>query len=468
MDKVPPNNHFEANFTLETGDNQLMFVLVVDKNRKPLNPCHPARARKFLKEGKAVVLRRYPFTIMLKNVEEDCDNQQEYRLKLDPGSRTTGISILKDNTIIWAAELNHRGYSIKQSLESRRALRRGRRNRHTRYRKPRFNNRNRADGWLAPSLQHRVDTTLTWVNRLRRFCPITAISMELVNFDTQLIQNPEISGIEYQQGELAGYEVRQYLLTKWGRQCVYCGIEGVSLQVEHIHPKSKGGSNRVSNLTLSCVKCNQRKGNKPIEQFLSRKPDLLKKVLSLGKCPLKDAAAVNSTRWTLYRALSETGLPVETGTGGRTKFNRTRQELPKTHWLDAACVGQSTPDKLQVLIDKPLIITATGHGTRKVCRTDKYGFPVRYVPRSKFVHGFQTGDIVKAIVTKGKKIGTYMGRIAVRTTGSFNIATPNGLVQGISHKYCSRVQGKDGYQYTFSRKSCRTAVYVRGRIPPHT
>jgi 5-methylcytosine-specific restriction endonuclease McrA len=427
-----------------------MFVLVVDQNRKPLNPCHPARARKFLKSGRAVVLRRYPFTIMLKDVEKKPNSVcQEYRLKLDPGSRTTGISILKDDKIIWAAELNHRGYSIKQSLESRRALRRGRRNRHTRYRQPRFNNRKRPDGWLAPSLQHRVLTTLTWVNRLRRFCPIGSISMELVRFDTQLMQNPEISGTEYQQGELAGYETREYLLEKWGRLCAYCGKEGVPLEVEHIHPKSKGGSNRVSNLTLSCVQCNQNKGNKPIEEFLNRKPDLLGSVLSVAKRPLKDAAAVNSTRWALYRVCGETGLPIETGTGGRTKFNRIRQELPKTHWLDAACVGKSTPDKLRVLIDKPLIITAKGHGTRQMCRTDKFGFPIRYVPRNKFVKGFQTGDIVKAIVTKGKKIGAYIGRVAVRTTGSFNISAANGLVQGINHKYCSRVQGKDGYQYAF-------------------
>ncbi|WP_446364607.1 RRXRR domain-containing protein [Coleofasciculus sp. G3-WIS-01] len=126
-----------------------------------------------------------------------------------------------------------------------------------------------------------------------------------------------------------------------------------------------------------------------------------------------------------------------------------RQEFPKTHWLDAACVGKSTPDKLQVLIDKPLTITSTGHGTRQMCRTDKYGFPVRYVPRNKFVKGFQTGDIVKAIVTKGKKIGAYIGRVAVRTTGSFNVSTVNALVQGINHKYCSHVHGKDGYRYSF-------------------
>ncbi|NEP01094.1 MAG: HNH endonuclease, partial [Symploca sp. SIO2E9] len=293
----------------------------------------------------------------------------------------------------------------------------------------------------------RVLTIKTWVERLRRFCPISAISMELVRFDTQLMQNPEVSGVLYQQGELAGYEVREYLLQKWGRKCAYCDKEGVPLEVEHIQPRSKGGSDRVSNLTLACTKCNQKKGNKPVEQFLSRKPERLKRILAAAKRPLKDAAAVNSTRWALHRVFKETGLPVETGTGGRTKFNRTSQELPKTHWLDAACVGSSTPKRLKVLVAKPLAITATGHGTRQMCRTDKYGFPSRYVPRYKFVKGFQTGDIVKAIVTAGKKVGTYVGRVAVRSTGSFNISTANGLIQGISHKYCKHIHNKDGYYY---------------------
>jgi hypothetical protein len=94
-----------------------------------------------------------------------------------------------------------------------------------------------------------------------------------------------------------------------------------------------------------------------------------------------------------------------------------------------------------------LLIKATGHGTRQMCRTDKFGFPFRYVPRLKFVKGFQTGDIVRAIVTSGKKIGTYIGRVAVRTTGSFNVSTASGLIQGINHKYCSLIHRKDGYLY---------------------
>jgi hypothetical protein len=100
-----------------------------------------------------------------------------------------------------------------------------------------------------------------------------------------------------------------------------------------------------------------------------------------------------------------------------------------------------------MLTTQPLLIKANGHGTRQICRTDRFGFPSRYVPRFKFVKGFQTGDIVEAVVTFGKKIGTYRGRVAARSTGSFNISTAAGLIQGISHKYCTFIQKKDGYGY---------------------
>ena len=241
-----------------------------------------------------------------------------------------------------------------------------------------------------------------------------------MRFDLQQIENPEISGVEYQQGVLCGYEIREYLLNKWERTCAYCGVTNIPLQVEHIHPKAKGGSNRISNLCLACEKCNIKKGTQNIEQFLSKKPEVLKRILSQAKRPLKDATAVNSTRWALFNRLCMTGLPVSTGSGGLTKFNRTRLNLAKTHWLDAACVGNI--ESLKFLTNKPLLIKATGHGTRQMCRTNKFGFPSRYVPRFKFVKGFQTGDIVKAVVTSGKKIGTYVGRVAVRTSGSFNIS----------------------------------------------
>ncbi len=268
--------------------------------------------------------------------------------------------------------------------------------------------------------------------------------MELVRFDLQKLENPEISGVEYQQGELLGYEIREYLLNKWDRKCTYCKTENIPLQVEHIHPKARGGSNRISNLCLACEKCNLKKGTQNIKDFLSKKPDLVKQIMAQVKRPLKDATAVNSTRWALFNQLKLTGLPVTTGSGGQTKYNRTRLELPKTHYFDAACVGKV--DKLVVLTAQPLSIKSNGHGTRQMCRTDKFGFPSRYVPRDKFVKGFQTGDLVKAVVTSGNKIGEYVGRVAVRSSGSFNISAKE-LVQGINHQYCQILHRKDGYSY---------------------
>lgn len=422
------------------------FVFVLDTDKRPLDPIHPGIARHLLNAGKAAVFRKYPFTLILKEARPDAP-VQSLELKLDPGSKTTGIAIKQGNKIIFGAELQHRGQQIKDALLSRRQLRRGRRNRKTRYRAARFLNRTRPDGWLAPSLQHRVDTVLTWVNRFQRLAFISSMTQELVCFDLQLMQHPEISGVLYQQGELQGYEVREYLLAKWNRKCAYCSVENVPFEVEHIQPKSKGGSDRVSNLTIACHACNQSKGNQDIREFLSGKPDLLNRILKQAKLPLKDAAAVHSTRWALFRALKQTGLPVTTGTGGQTKFNRTRLSLPKSHWLDAACAGQV--EALEVLTSKPLLIAAKGHGTRQMCGTDKFGFPTRHKSRVQIHKGFQTGDIVRATVTAGKKIGFYMGRVLCRASGSFDIATTTGRVAGISHKYCKPIHKKDGYSYGF-------------------
>ena len=423
-------------------------VFVLDTMYKPLDPIHPGYARKLLSSGKAAVSRRYPFTIILKReVEEPLTHP--LRLKLDPGSKTTGIAIVNDASgeVVWAAELTHRGNHIKEALDARRGVRRGRRQRKTRYRKPRFDNRRRKQGWLPPSLESRIANILTWVNRLSRSCPLTAISQELVTFDTHLMQNAEISGIEYQQGTLQGYELREYLLEKGERTCAYCGAKDVPLQIEHIQCRKKHGSNRVSNLCLACEPCNKKKDTQDIEEFLKGKPAILKRILAQAKAPLRDASAVNSTRWALFERLKATGLPVETGTGGRTKFNRMTQGLDKTHWSDAACVGASTPPILLINRVHPLRIKATGYGSRQMCLMNRYGFPRTKPKSAKVVKGFQTGDMVKAIVTTGKKIGTYVGRVAVRASGSFNITTSAGTIQGIGYQQCITIHKTDGYSY---------------------
>jgi len=160
-------------------------VFVLDANKQALNPIHPGRARLLLKQGKAAVYRRYPFTIILASAVEQ-PPLHPLRIKVDPGSQTTGIALVNDLTgeVVWAAELAHRGEQIKRGLDKRRAIRRSRRQRKTRYRKPRFANRGKRTGTLPPSLESRVCNVLTWVRRLMRLCPVAAISQELVRFDT--------------------------------------------------------------------------------------------------------------------------------------------------------------------------------------------------------------------------------------------------------------------------------------------
>ena len=400
--------------------------------------CHPARARELLKNGRAKVFHRYPFTIIL--LDREGGDVQTVTLKIDPGSKTTGLALVADSQrgkrVVWAGELNHRGEQIKAALLSRKQLRRGRRSRKTRYRQPRFDNRRRAEGWIPPSLRSRVDNVLTWVERLRRFTPICAISMELVKFDTQVMQNPEISGVEYQQGELMGYEVREYLLEKWGRKCAYCGATNMPLEIEHIIPKSRGGSNRASNLTLACNACNQCKGNQTAEEF--GYPAIQGK----AKQPLKDVAAVNTTRWTLYRRLRQCGLPLEVGTGARTKYNRTKQNYPKEHWIDAACVGVSGEKVYIASGTTPLVVKATGRQSRIMCRPDKYGFPRTKAKQGRVHYGFQTGDIVLATIPEGKYTGVHIGRVAVRNRPSFRLNDFD-----VHPKYLKVLHHADGYSY---------------------
>jgi 5-methylcytosine-specific restriction endonuclease McrA len=419
-------------------------VFVVDTEHRPLSPCHPARARRLLAAGKAAVWRHAPFTLILKRPVAEA-TPAPVRLKLDPGSQTTGLAAVNDASgqVVWAAELTHRSAQIREALLARTAVRHSRRQRHTRYRPARFANRRRRECWLPPSLESRIAQVLTWVARLRRLCPIGAVSLELVRFDTQLLQNAEISGVEYQQGELAGYEIREYVLEKWGRECSYCHQSGVPLEIEHIVPKTgRGGTDRVSNLALACRPCNQAKGNRTAAEF--GHPE----VQARAQQPLRDAAAVNATRWALFHRLHALEVPLETGTGGWTKWNRTVRGLPKTHWLDAACVGASTPPVLHTAGVVPLLIRATGHGTRQMCGTNRAGFPIRHRTRQKRHFGFATGDLVRAVVpAKLRTAGRHVGRVLVRASGSFDLTTGARRLQGLSHRYCHLMAYGDGYAY---------------------
>ena len=420
-----------------------MAVFVLDKRKKPLMPCSQKRARMLLERGRARVHRMVPFTIRLVDRLQEESVLQPLRLKLDLGSQTTGVALVRESdTVDGTTGGVIRQAAVLMLLELQHRL-------------ARLNNRTKPARWFAPSLRHRVDTTLAWVNKLRRMAPVTALSLELVRFDIHAMQNAEISGIAYQQGALQGDAGREYLLETWNRECAYCGARNVPLEIDHIHPRSKGGSDRVNNLTVSCHDCNQRKGNRPLEQFLAKAPERAEKILKQAKARLNDAAAVNSTRWALFQRLKATGLDVEVASGGRAKWNRIRLGLPKAHCIDAACVGHL--DAIKNWQQPVLSIKATGRGSYQRTRLTKHGFPRGYLTRSKSAFGFQTGDMVHAVVPAragrkpGKKEGTYLGRVAIRASGSFNIQTGNGLVQGIHHRFCTLIQRADGYGYAFAK-----------------
>ena len=457
-----------------------MAVFVLDTQGKALMPCTERRAKLLLARGRARVHRLVPMVIRLVDRQVASCEFQPLRLKLDPGSKTTGLALVRDAekvdpqtgeiqtsaVVLSLMELIHRGRQISEALTARRQMRRRRRGQ-LRYRAPRFLNRgNKQRGWLAPSLQHRVDTCMAWVGRIQRWAPVQAISSELVRFDMQALQNPEISGVQYQQGTLFGYELREYLLEKWGRQCAYCDAKDVPLQIEHIRPKAQGGSNRASNLMLACQCCNQKKAARSIEEFLGKDKKRLEKILVDAKKPLRDAAAVNATRWALANALQATGLPVELASGGRTKFNRCTLGLPKTHALDAACVG--TMDAIQNWQLPTLTLKATGRGSYQRTRLNKFGFPRGYLMRRKRVQGFATGDMVRADVPSGVKAGIHTGRVAVRASGSFNIQSHQDgkavVVQGISHKHCRVIQRCDGYGYFFNRADNTSREQARPKL----
>ncbi len=424
-----------------------MAVFVLDKHKKPLMPCTEKRARLLLERRRAVVHKMSPFTIRLKDRTVEQSQLQPLRLKLDPGSKITGLAVLRENdsenrAAILLAELCHKP-GIKEKLDVRKTQRRNRRNRKTRYREKRFDNRTRPSGWLPPSLQARVNQASNVVAKLQKLLPITAISTEHAKFDTQLLQNPAIAGIEYQQGELLGYEVREYLLEKWKRECAYCGKTDIPLEIEHITPKSRGGSDRISNLAIACRPCNQAKGNRTAEEF--GHPEIQKQ----AKLPLKDAAMMNATRWALFNRLKETGLPVEYGTGARTKKQRIEHKFPKTHYYDACCVGAGTPANLAIGQKYVSIWKAIGRGTRRMCNIDKYGFPICHRQRKKNHFGFQTGDITAAAIPRGKYQGIHTGRVAVRASGYFDLKDVSGIriCQGIGHKHFRLLQRAGGWHY---------------------
>ena len=425
------------------------MVFVLDKSKKPLDIITNAEARILLRNKQAVIHKVYPFTIRLK--DNSCvSKERAYTVKIDPGSKHTGIAMVDDtNNVVMLAELEHRGQVIKRNLDKRRAVRRSRRQRNTRYRPARFLNRTKPEGWLAPSVKSRADNVINFIKKYKKLINIDKVMIENVSFDTaQMTSDTKLWGNDYQQGNLYQKELRSFIFSRSNGKCFYCGAKAD--EIDHVIPRSNGGTNSTYNLVATCRSCNEKKSNLTLKAFgkLMHKDysQLEPKKLS------KDAAIVQSARNYMIREITNIIPDTKSYEAWLTKYNREQLGLPKQHYYDALSVGE-IPTKLNFLTDKILQISAKGRGSRQMCCMDSYGFPRTSAKASKSVKGFQTGDIVKAIVTRGSKQGVYQGRVIIKSSGYFSIQTNTSqVIQGIGHKYCHIIQKGDGYSYNYKER----------------
>lgn len=422
------------------------MVFVLDKSKKPLDMITNAEARILLKNKQAVIDKVYPFTIRLK--DNSCvSKDRAYTVKLDPGSKHTGIAIVDDkNSVVMLAEIEHRGHIIKRIIDKRRLVRRSRRQRNTRYRPARFLNRTRPEGWLAPSVKSRADNVINFIKKYKKLINIDKVMIENVSFDTaQMTSEVKLYSEDYQQGNLYNTSLRNFIFSKTKGRCAYCGAKAD--EIDHVIPRSNDGTNSTYNLIASCRSCNEKKSNLTLKAF----GKLMNKDyshLEPKKLP-KDAAIVQSARNYMIKEISKIVTDTTAHDAWHTKYNRDELELPKEHYYDALSVGE-IPTKFNFLTDKILLIAAKGRGSRQMCSMDRYGFPRTSAKASKTVKGFQTGDIVKAIVTKGTKQGKYLGRVVVRSRGYFNIRNNKGSTVDIGYNYCRLIQRGDGYSYNYN------------------
>lgn len=427
-----------------------MYVFCISKNKEPLGLVSPKQAKKLLNKGKAAVLLKQPFSLIMKEDTNLFNN--ELILKIDPGYKTTGLAIMDGDSVLFAAQIKHHAHLIKLNMESRKALRKGRRSRKTGYRKAKWLNRTRKDSWMPPSLQNIVSNVTTWVKRITKFCPIKEIWVEANKFDIRKKIDPTVSGKEYQQGKLSGYKNARDKFIKEDLVCFYCGKnreqlhkEGLKLQQDHFLPRSKGGSNSLRNFVPCCSKCNKEKGNKIVKD--SR----------IDNKSFRAMTAMNQVKYRILESISEiTDIKVMTFTGKQTYDNRLKyygdikdKDRDNCHWVDSVCVGDV--NGINCLIDNVLIIESRGHGSRQMCITDKYGFPKTHRKKKKNV-GIATGDIVKHKETNQTGIVSAARSPKTEKSKTSNIEVVFGKKKkSVTSAKLVTVQKSDGYKYSYQK-----------------
>ena len=400
-------------------------VFVLNMRGQPLMPCSPPKARKLLRAGKAVPVRRTPFVIQL--TVPTGETKQPITLGVDAGYKHVGLSATTAKEELLASEVELR-QDVTDLLSNRLALRRARRNRKTRCRAPRFDNRVRSKhkGWLAPSVENRIQAHISRIEAVCRVLPITKIVIETASFDIQKIKNPEVEGTDYQQGDQLGFwNVREYVLFRDGHVCQACKgrSKDLILNVHHIESRKTGGD-APGNLITLCEACHKAYHAGKLKQFSPRRGASFRAETFMG-----------IMRWTVLNRLRERHpeLPVTNTYGYLTKHKRIVAGLPKTHCADAFCIAGVLDAKRR---GEYLFQKQTRRHNRQIHKLTILKGGVRKRHQAPYlVHGFRLFD---KVLCKGE-VGFIFGR---RSSGAFDVRRLNGtkISAGISYKKLSLLE----------------------------
>lgn len=399
-----------------------MYIYVLDKDGKPLMPTeHAGKVRRMLRDGSAVIAGHTPFTVRL--TYDTTHYVQPLTAGVDAGTTHVGISVSTDLREYYAAEVELRT-DIVEKLSTRREARRTRRSkRSVRYRAPRFNNRKKPEGWLAPSTRQKVLSHVKLIEDITKFLPISKAIIEVAQFDIQRIKNPDIAGTEYQQGpQLDFWNVREYILWRDGHKCQCCHSKSKDhiLNVHHIESRKTGG-NSPNNLVTLCETCHKAYHAGKVELKLKR-----------GFRSLRDAAVMNAMRMEVLQHTERMlgpSIDVRHTYGYITKNTRIRAGLQKSHTSDALCIA-GHPTTRQA--DTVFTLRQLRRHNRKVMKSNKLPggrWKRNQAPRE--INGFRLFDSVKL---NGENAYVH-GR---RTSGYFVIKDAEGNTLSLSTK-CNRL-----------------------------
>ena len=382
-----------------------MLVYVLNQHGEPLMPCKPQKARRLLEQAKAKVIKRTPFTIKL--LFGSSGYKQEISLGVDAGTKHIGLSAATEARVLFEGEVKLRT-DIQELLSSRRSLRSARRSRKTRYRQPRFLNRTRPKGWLAPSVQHKVDSHIKMIRFIHQLLPIKNMTVEVAQFDTQLLKNPKIQGIAYQQGEQMGFwNTREYVFFRDRHSCQRCKGKSKDciLNVHHMETRKTGGDSPANLLTL-CETCHNYIHKNKLEHTMVRKVP-----------SLRDASMMTVMRWFIYDGVKELYPHVKLTYGYITKNTRIKNGLEKSHMVDARCISGNP---LAEEVESVYLFKQVRKNNRQLHKmTIAKGGNRKANKAERFVHGFQLFD---KVVFEDRECFVF-GR---RKTGYFDLRKLDG------------------------------------------